>query len=149
MRVSHFAKDWRWTSRMDARWNEAVQILDNLFNPQLDRLQRSLGHTAERQGLLMNNLANVNTPGFKRQDMDFSIVLDEAQGGSPRLKQWRDRAQADFGGAGSSSVRVDGSSVDLEHEVMAIAETDLRYQALTDLTSRYFAGLRNVIREGR
>ena len=48
-----------------------------------------------------------------------------------------------------NNVRTDGSSVDLEKEVTKIAETELRYQALTDMTAQYFSGLKNVIKEGR
>ena len=48
-----------------------------------------------------------------------------------------------------TSIRVDGNNVDLEHEVMGIAETELRYEALTDMTSNYFAGIKSAIREGR
>ena len=32
---------------------------------------------------------------------------------------------------------------------MSLAETELRYQALTDMTSGYFSGMKNVIREGK
>ena len=41
------------------------------------------------------------------------------------------------------------NGVDLEKEVMSLAETELRYQALTDMTSGYFSGMKNVIREGK
>jgi flagellar basal-body rod protein FlgB len=91
--------------------------------------------------MLMTNVANVNVPGYKRQDLDFNILLDEAQ------QETRDR-MADRR-ATRSSLRNDGNNVDMEREVFSIAETDLRYQALTDMTTRFFSGLRNVIREGR
>ena len=39
--------------------------------------------------------------------------------------------------------------MDMEKEVMALAETELRYQMLTDMTASYFRGLKNVIKEGR
>ncbi|MBW7928182.1 MAG: hypothetical protein H3C58_08880, partial [Fimbriimonadaceae bacterium] len=42
-----------------------------------------------------------------------------------------------------------GNSAVLEQEMMGIAETELRYQALTEMTSRYFRGLRDAIKEGR
>ncbi len=32
---------------------------------------------------------------------------------------------------------------------MAIAESELRYQTLTEMTNRYFTGLKSVIREGK
>ena len=47
------------------------------------------------------------------------------------------------------SIRRDGNSVDLESEVVALAETDLHYRMLSEMTGRYFSGLKSVIREGR
>ncbi len=83
----------------------------------------------------MENLANANVPGYKRKDLDFSLQLESKLSGMNR----RD----------GSSIRVDGSSVDPEREVVSIAETEARYEALTELTSRSFQGLKNAIREGR
>ena len=115
-----------------------MPILDNLFGPRLNNLQTALDRTSQRQALLTNNLANVNTPGYQRQDMDFNITLQEEM----------DRPE--MGGAQSGGrVRLDGNGVDLEKEVMSIAETETRYQALTDMTVDYFSNLKNVIREGK
>ncbi|MBX3119380.1 MAG: flagellar basal body rod protein FlgB [Fimbriimonadaceae bacterium] len=125
-----------------------MRILDNLFGPHIDNLSDALHKASERHGLLAENLANVNTPGYKRKDMDFNIVLKGEQ--KKLLLADNDLHSRRFvNGAENASVRVDGSSVDLEKEVMSIAETELRYQALTDFTNRYFSGLRNVIREGK
>lgn len=122
-------------------------MLDNLFGPHLDNLQRALSRTAERHSLLTTNLANLNTPGYKRQDLDFSITLDEETGkATARLEEFR---RATNPNSDDTSIRTDGNNVDLEKEVMSIAETELRYQALADFTSQYFGNLRSVIREGR
>jgi flagellar basal-body rod protein FlgB len=113
----------------------------------VDNLQHALGRSAQRHSLLTQNLANLNTPGYKRKDLDFGIALQEEVGRRNKLDEWRREhsgRQAD-----TSSIRVDGSNVDLEREVFDIAETELRYQALTDMTASYFSGLKNVIREGR
>lgn len=96
--------------------------------------------------MLMKNLSNVNTPGYKREDCDFNITLENEMSGNDsemRDTAMRKRRQD------QSSLRVDGNNVDLEREVMSIAETETRYNALTDFTARYFSGLKNVIREGR
>jgi flagellar basal-body rod protein FlgB len=123
-------------------------MLDRLFGSHLDHLQRAMTRAAERHSLLTQNLANVNTPGYKRRDMDFNIVLDEAHARSLQgPKSIMERQSGVEQGRGS--IRVDGNSVDLEQEVMSIAETELRYQALTDFVSGYFGSLRTVIREGR
>ncbi len=122
-----------------------MAYLDNLFGSQADRLNRTLNVTAERQGLLLHNLANVNTPGYKRQDCDFTIALDESMSSfNPKSrKQMPNEVHTD-----NTSLRIDGNNVDMEYEVMSIANTETRYNTLTELTSRYFSGLKNVIREG-
>lgn len=117
-----------------------MPILDNLFGPHVNNLQNALGRASQRHALLTNNLANVNTPGYRRQDLDFNIVLEQEMSASG------------FGPSGvtsSGALRLDGNGVDLEKEVMSLAETELRFQALTDAASSYFSGLKNVIREGR
>jgi len=107
-----------------------------------------MDRTTRRHGLLTGNLANANTPGYKRKDCEFSVVLDaENNQAEARMQEMRERRQQML--SDRTSIRIDGSNVDLEREVMSIAETELRYQALTDLTARYFSGLKNVIREGR
>jgi flagellar basal-body rod protein FlgB len=117
-----------------------VPLLDNLFGPHLNNLQNALGRASQRHALLTNNLANVNTPGYKRQDMDFNITLQEEMD-RPNLQP--------AGQQSGGTLRLDGNGVDMEKEVMGIAETEMRYQALTDMTSNYFANLKSVIREGK
>lgn len=125
-----------------------MEILKNLFGPFASDLQKAMTQTTQRHALIVNNLANVNTPGYKRKDMDFGIVLEsEMLKGPESLEQELGQT---FGGAEQdTSIRLDGNNVDLEREVAALAETELRYQALTDLANNYFSGLKNVIREGR
>lgn len=123
-------------------------MLDKLFSGHLNTLQKGLNRATERQGLLTTNIANVNVPGYKRKDIDFSVALDGAIGKSPGDN--RDFFADNFASSqGESSIRVDGNNVDMEHEVMSLAETELRFQAISDMTANYFGGLKNVIREGR
>lgn len=123
-----------------------MQMLDRLFGPQSNNLQNALGRTSQRHALLNENLANVNVPGYKRKDIDFGIELETAQsmaaGLSPSALQSGVRTS-------TGSVRVDGNSVDLEQEVAGIGESELRYEMLTEMTARFFGGLKNVIKEGR
>lgn len=126
-----------------------MQVNETLFGSQVANYTRSLGRTTVRQSLLGNNLANVNVPGYKRKDVGFAIELEgaEAGAGSAANHIWQQ-----LGGTGDGirtdyvSIRMDGNSVDLEQEVMSIAETELRYNMLTEMTGRYFSGLQSVIR---
>ena len=116
-------------------------MLDRLFPSHLTDLQKGLDLAAKRQGLLMDNLANANVPGYKRRDLDFSVTLQDEMGPS--------RGALGTDGEDEGSVRVDGSSVDPEQEAMGVAETELRFGTISDMTSGYFAGLKSAIREGR
>ena len=122
-----------------------MAILEGLFGPQVNNLSRSLKQTSLRHSLVSENLANVNTPGYKRRDLDFGIALETA---GEKLKGNRLHGDSQIKVSGGS-MRRDGNSVDLESEVTAMAETEFRYRLMTDMTNRYFSGLRSVIREGR
>jgi len=122
-----------------------VSKLDGLFGSHLGNLERSLDRTTMRQGLIANNIANVNTPGYKRKDVDFGIELNKAMGDSGAQLMGNDaEIKTTYG-----SNRRDGNSVDLEGEVVHMAETENRYRLLSEMTTRYFNGLKSVIREGR
>jgi flagellar basal-body rod protein FlgB len=133
---------------MDARESTVPQI-DNLFGPQVANLSAAMSRTTQRHALLSDNLANVNTPGYKRKDIDFGIELQQAIDAHAGPRDFHLDGSANGVKTDYSDVRVDGSSVDLETEVVSMAETELRYQALTDITARYFGNLKNVIREGK
>lgn len=128
-----------------------VRILEGIFSPHVNNLQRALGRATERQALLTNNLANVNTPGYKRQDVDFNIVLEsELTPKAPIGPEAAARRASESGRQTSdSSLRLDGNNVDLEQEVFSLAETELRYEALSEMAASYFQGLKSAIREGR
>ena len=97
--------------------------------------------------MLMNNLANVNVPGYKRKDIDFHTMLESAKHGTQARMAFADQQaqrQSD-----QTSIRLDGNNVDMEREVASVTETEMFYQAVTDLTAGYFSGLKTVIKEGK
>ncbi len=151
-----------------------MQIFGKLFGSHSANLERALDRTSLRAGLIGKNLANVNTPGYKRFDTDFAVILEGERGATgSRIESMRTNIGSNSHGQmgrsrigkssmnvginsdseaiqrNESNVRVDGSSVDLETEVMAMTDTQLRYEMLADITGRYFSGLKSVIREGR
>ncbi len=118
----------------------AVHILDNLFGPDVDNYSKAMSRTTLRQSLLTNNIANVNTPGYKRQDVSFNMTLEGAQ------KKFGTLPDDDAVITDPSSIRTDGNNVDMETEVEGLTQTQLRYEALTQMTAGYFSDLKTVIR---
>lgn len=136
------------TKRTEARKvRPTVQILGNLFGPQSENYERSLDRLSQRQAVLTGNLANINTPGYKRRDMDFAIELKQAE--NSRIGDLKGDSEGGAVTVKGGDIRIDGNSVDMEQEVFQVAENELRFQTMTQMARGYFRGLKNVIREGR
>ena len=97
-----------------------------------------------RQQALLNNLANINTPGFKRYDVDFHGVLSRTLQSSPSTAAL-DRLQFSLERETDTSVRPDGSNVEVEREMAALAENSLEYQALVSVSRARLQMLQRVM----
>lgn len=104
-----------------------------LFDTTQLGLEAAMRGSAMRQTLLTSNLANVNTPGYQRKDLDFHAALQAAsETGSPAaLESVAFQPTTDS----ARTVRADGSAVDADQESAALAENALEYQALVTVAS--------------
>ena len=98
-----------------------------LFDTTQHALEAAISGAAQRQQALAANLANANTPGYQRVDVDFHTSLKSALGGEDAgaaLDSVRFAAQVDASGA----TRADGSSVDVDAESAKLAANALEHQ---------------------
>ena len=128
-----------------------------LGGPVLSVLQKGLEASSLRQQVLSNNVANIDTPNFKRSDVDFQTVLGAALGeksGALTMKLTSLRhipGVADGSGSGivtdsATSLRNDGNNVDVDSEMSKVAENGLYYNSLTSAISLQLSLLRMVIK---
>lgn len=92
-------------------------------------LERAMQGTALRHQALASNLANVNTPGYRRRDVDFQSALDGAMGSSDPKRALEDLA-IEVAEDPASASRADGSSVDVDAESAKMAANGLQYEQL-------------------
>lgn len=128
-----------------------------LDNSILTVLEKGLNASSLRQKVLADNVANVDTPGFKRSDVDFEQALNAAlgtRGSTLSLKTSVPRHIA-IGTSGnqalvqtdhSTSLRNDSNNVDIDREMTNVAENGLYYNALTRTISSQLGMLRMVIK---
>ncbi|MGN0290968.1 MAG: flagellar basal body rod protein FlgB [Lachnospiraceae bacterium] len=106
-----------------------------------------------REAAITNNLANVDTPGYKRQEVDFEGVLKSELGRSKyetldkkvqnlHMNHLNAKTYTD---SANYSYRLDGNNVDIDTEEMELASEQLRYTALTDSVSHEFSRLKSVM----
>ena len=93
-------------------------------------LERAIQGSALRHEALAGNMANVNTAGYRRQDVDFHSALQAAMpGGASAVKATPIGMTTDA----SAPLRADGNSVDVDNESANLAQNALEYQALTQV----------------
>lgn len=114
---------------------------------------------AHRQEATSSNIANIDTPGYRRQEVPFEAELRRAIGsGSQRLattdprhlaagRSTRDQLGVQAAQLLTSS-RLDGNDVDVDQEMITLAETQMRYQAAASALNTKLSTIRNVIRGG-
>ena len=109
-----------------------------------------------REEVLTNNIANVDTPNYKRQDVEFSTYLnsaiEQAASPAPTLTQKVNNIDLDnittrtYTDNASLSYRLDGNNVDLSTENAELASEQLNYTALIDSINNEFSRMKAVIK---
>jgi flagellar basal-body rod protein FlgB len=123
----------------------------------IEIITRALDGSARRGELIANNLANVSTPGYKRQDIDFKSALKKEMGSEssvslkttnnkhlPFSKQYASVKS----GQNSRNYRNDGNSVDIDVEMAELAKNSIYYNVMTNRAAGHFSSLNQVIQQG-
>ena len=116
-----------------------------LFDTTHLMLERAIEGASARQDALAANLANVNTPGYQRRDVEFQSQLQAALAkDDPRAALERMRPAVAVTEAGGN-VQSDGNGVELDVESAKIAENGLLAESLTSVLSARLAIMRSAI----
>lgn len=132
-------------------------------NPSNLGLQVALDGLAQRQRAIANNVANAETPNFKASEVRFedylTAALTQHGAGLPLQRTAAGHLStqpsnlADVRPTESivqtTSYRNDGNNVDIDAQMSLLADTQLRYSALSQVLSSRLGDLRTVINEGR
>ena len=136
-------------------------MISQLFNGAgMGAARSALTGLSRRQEALASNIANIDTPGYQRKQVDFeSALLAMLDGGAPRAQLSRTDARHLLSGGASGGGRPqmvterlqigsrnDGNTVNIEEDMALLAETQIRFQALTQSIGRRLTTLRTVIR---
>jgi flagellar basal-body rod protein FlgB len=122
----------------------------------LQTLTGWLDGLSARQQATSNNIANIDTPGYVRQQVNFETELQRmfnrgsngmaatdarhyTGGNSLRDQLGMDPQQL------LESTRMDGNSVDIDQEMITLTETQMRFQAASQALSKKLGTIRTVI----
>lgn len=132
---------------------EHAMIHSNVFN-YINVMDKTLDAAWTRNEVISNNLANVDTPGYKRQDVSFEDELRHALGSTRyqtvdakvaglKINRLNLRTYTDYS---SLSYRTDRNNVDIDTENVLLASNQLKYNALMASVNQEFSNLKMVMR---
>jgi len=122
-------------------------MINNRLYQTTDIINKALQGTWARNETISANIANVDTPGYKRQDVVFETYLREAMKGTGKISQ-EDLSRITpkkIQDMSSASYRLDGNTVDIDTEMGYLAENQLRYNALISQVNYNFSRIKSVL----
>ena len=131
-------------------WKEIYMISSGAFN-YINVLEKATDASWTRNALISNNIANVDTPGYKRKDVTFEAYLKRAVSGGISLDD--EIANADlseltattFVNDANVDYRLDGNNVDIDTENAELAKNQIKYYTMIDSISQEFSRLKSVM----
>jgi flagellar basal-body rod protein FlgB len=109
-------------------------------------VKTALDGVSLRQQVISRNLSNVDTPGYRSQEVNFEDTVRQAMGKGNVLPMQVTEKGHFLGGVGKTgfqvnerpggSLRVDQNDVDVDVELTQMSEAGIQYQALTQSASK-------------
>lgn len=130
----------------------------NLFSNSINSLGQALNYSSLKQKVIAQNIANVDTPNYKAEDVSFSSYMQNELGQG--FQTYRtDPRQIDFSDSSDNSQTAiytpnvqynnDGNSVDLDQQMSDMAANQIYYNSLVDQLNSKFSALQMVIQGGQ
>ena len=139
-------------------------MLEQILNStNFNYLPRGMTAASMRQEVISHNIANVNTPNYRKTNLEFEDMLareiygDEPDG-SLKMVRTNDRhlpfkpstfhAEPTMIEDHTTIMRVDDNNVDIDIEMATLAKNQLYFNALATQFGSYTTKLKNVITSG-
>lgn len=128
--------------------------MDPLFQTKTGAVVRgALDGLAARHRVYANNIANLETPGFQPSDLPFEeqlrAIRDELSGGGPQALSSAPPLSLEPQVEKSATLRPDGNGVDIDREVVRLAENSMGYEAVAQAARMRGEILRTALTEGK
>lgn len=140
-------------------------MLGQLVNStNFDYLSRGMAAASLRQEVISHNIANVNTPNYRKTVVEFEDLLareiygDEPEEGKLQMVRTRDKhlphkpldyhAEPTMVDDLTTIMRVDDNNVDIDIEMATLAKNQLYFNALATQLNSYVTKVRNVMTSG-
>lgn len=124
-------------------------INSNAFN-YINMLNKAADASWLRNEVITNNIANVDTPGYKRKEVAFDTHLLAAMTRKSEVDRQhqgkvRNLYPSIYTDSASFSYRLDGNNVNIDTESSQLAQNQIRYYTLIDSMNQEFSRIKTVL----
>ncbi len=132
-------------------------MIDDLFS-NVNLLQKGLDASWLKNKVISNNIANVDTPGFKSSSVSFESAFKAALNKNGITAKKTREQHINFSSQSMDSIveknsatsyRMDRNNVDIDYENAELAKNTIYYNILVEQLSSEFRRLNVAINEGR
>lgn len=126
-------------------------VLSNAYN-YINVLDKAADASWTRNDVLANNIANADTPNFKRKDVQFETYLSNAIAGTDSLNETvagidlNTLEATTYTEQSNLSYRMDGNNVDISTENAEYAKNQIRYYVLLNSINADFNQLKTALK---
>ena len=116
-------------------------VLSNAYN-YINVLDKAADASWTRNDVLANNIANADTPGYKRKDVQFETYLSNAVANL----DLNDLNATVYNEQPGLSYRSDGNNVDVSTENVELAKNQIKYYTLMNSISQEFSRMKSALK---
>jgi len=118
-------------------------MLQKLGNKNFPLLNKLLGLHSARHRVIAENIANVNTPNFRRSEFRFESALQQAMehGDVREARGFKERPK-------NTPVRNNGNNVDIDMEMVALDKNAMSFEIYSQLYRQKAQMVRSAIKGG-
>lgn len=105
-------------------------------------MQKSLDALWLKQRVISNNIANIDTPGYKSKMVKFEELINDQT-------DLNKIPEPEIVTNNFTSIREDGNNVDIDKENIELYRTQIQYEYMARKLSQEFSNIKTVLTEGR
>ena len=140
-------------------------MLNVLSTPNFKIMQKNLDILSRRIEVIGQNISNVNTPHYKAKKLEYENLFQEklaqinnsyalqmrysGEKGRERLQRQLESVKPRIFTDNRTETRVDGNNVDIDHENVEMARTQIQYNFMIRKITDEYNLLRHAIGEGK
>jgi flagellar basal-body rod protein FlgB len=109
-----------------------------MFQGVAGNIERYMDLLSARQKLVVSNIANADTPGYRTKDIDFRAEFDREVSSAAHIME-----------PDGSPIKPDGNNVDIDRESRLLSENALRFAVASNLVRSEIHQIKSAIDEGK